>query len=150
MGSVIKVVVQLTAYHQGYWVLKICPDPSRNDQECFDQYVLELEDGGTQFYPNKGSATYELSYRLPGGLTCDHCVLQWRYTAGNNWGVCSDGKGALGCGNQENFGACSDIRIEGSNSHYIPAVNAADDIPSPLLHYLSNGYFNVQQGKEDN
>ncbi|KAJ0174460.1 hypothetical protein K1T71_009568 [Dendrolimus kikuchii] len=145
MGSVINVVVQLTAYHQGYWMLKICPDANRNDQECFEQYVLELEDGGTQYYP-KRSATYELAYRLPAGLTCDHCVLQWRYIAGNNWGDCRNGTQGLGCGNQEYFGACSDISIEGSNAQYIPVDNAANEIPSPLLHYLSNGYFNVQQG----
>lgn len=38
-------------------------------------------------------------------------MLQWRYVAGNNWGVCENGTGAVGCGPQEEFRACSDISI---------------------------------------
>lgn len=45
------------------------------------------------------------------GLECANCVLQWRYIAGNNWGTCPDGTGAVGCGAQEEFRACADINI---------------------------------------
>lgn len=45
------------------------------------------------------------------GLECPNCVLQWRYIAGNNWGMCPDGTGAVGCGAQEEFRACADINI---------------------------------------
>lgn len=38
-------------------------------------------------------------------------MLQWRYIAGNNWGMCEDGTGAVGCGAQEEFRACADINI---------------------------------------
>lgn len=38
-------------------------------------------------------------------------MLQWRYIAGNNWGMCEDGTGAVGCGPQEEFRACADISI---------------------------------------
>lgn len=38
-------------------------------------------------------------------------MLQWRYIAGNNWGMCADGTGAVGCGAQEEFRACADINI---------------------------------------
>ena len=27
-------------------------------------------------------------------------MLQWRYVAGNNWGTCENGTGAIGCGKQ--------------------------------------------------
>lgn len=110
-GASIPVTVDLTRSHLGYWELRLCDDPQNNDQECFDQHVLELEDGGTKYYPIEGSKKYELTYRLPPGLVCDHCVLQWKYTAGNNWGVCEDGQQMVGCGNQEQFRACSDISI---------------------------------------
>lgn len=30
---------------------------------------------------------------------------------GNNWGQCSDGTGKVGCGPQETFRGCSDVRI---------------------------------------
>lgn len=38
-------------------------------------------------------------------------MLQWRYVAGNNWGICDDGSGAVGCGPQEEFRSCSDITL---------------------------------------
>lgn len=31
--------------------------------------------------------------------------------AGNNWGICADGTGALGCGPQEEFRACADVTV---------------------------------------
>ncbi|CAH2093234.1 unnamed protein product [Euphydryas editha] len=109
-GEVFEATVEITAFHLGYWYFKICPDVTSNDQACFDQYPLELEKGGTKYYPSS-SGEYKVNYRLPKDLVCDHCVLQWRYVAGNNWGVCEDGTSAMGCGNQETFGACSDIKI---------------------------------------
>lgn len=36
------------------------------------------------------------------GLECGNCVLQWRYIAGNNWGMCDNGTGKLNC-NQISF-----------------------------------------------
>lgn len=38
-------------------------------------------------------------------------MLQWIYIAGNNWGICAHGEGAVGCGEQEEFRACSDVAI---------------------------------------
>lgn len=51
------------------------------------------------------------------GLNCNHCVLQWRYIAGNNWGICPGGNGAVGCGPQEEFRACSDIAINDNDNN---------------------------------
>ena len=33
-------------------------------------------------------------------ISCEQCILQWTYTAGNNWGVSANGTGDLGCGPQ--------------------------------------------------
>lgn len=151
-GSVFTATVDLTASHRGYWEFKLCPEPDRNEQECFDQYILELEDGGTTFRPDRGSSKYEVSYRLPSGLVCDHCVLQWRYTAGNNWGDCNNGTHGLGCGNQEQFYACSDISIGVSKNFEAEdsPPEGYERIPYPLFYYLRHGYFDAQQGKRDN
>ncbi|KAL0822054.1 hypothetical protein ABMA28_005423 [Loxostege sticticalis] len=148
-GALLTTTVELTASHQGYWTFKLCPDPENNDQECFDRHVLELEDGGTVYYPKRGSVKYEVTYRLPPGVVCEHCVLQWRYTAGNNWGDCKNGTQALGCGNQEQFGACSDISIGLSKDQLENKKPEEYDIPYPLLYYLKHGYFDSQQGKEE-
>jgi hypothetical protein len=53
---------------------------------------------------------------------CQHCVLQWKYIAGNNWGVCPDGNGAVGCGPQEEFRACSDVAIGKGAQSAIPTI----------------------------
>ena len=65
-----------------------------------------------------------LKVALPEGMTCTGCILQYTYTAGNNWGKgpqsaevqsedCLDqtSEGKLGCGNQETFRGCADICI---------------------------------------
>merc|ERR1711909_132001 len=48
---------------------------------------------------------------LPADMTCSQCILQWTYTAGNDWGTCANGTEAVGCGPQEQFRACADIKI---------------------------------------
>lgn len=35
---------------------------------------------------------------------------------GNSWGICENGTGAIGCGAQENFRGCSDIRVLGAGN----------------------------------
>lgn len=64
-----------------------------------------------RFYPGIENKVYEIKYTLPAGLTCSQCVLQWKYMAGNNWGMCPNGTGAVGCGPQEEFRSCADIAI---------------------------------------
>ncbi|XP_047992291.1 uncharacterized protein LOC125231006 [Leguminivora glycinivorella] len=109
-GSPFQTTTRLTAYHKGFWEFRLCTNHRNNTQECFNQHILELKSGGPRYYPKKGSTTYYVKYKLP-ALTCDHCVLQWRYVAGNSWGRCPDGRGRLGCGPQEEFRGCSDIAI---------------------------------------
>ncbi|XP_032305719.1 uncharacterized protein LOC26514305 [Drosophila ananassae] len=118
-GSKMMIRIELTASHMGFFEFRICPTPSAK-QECFDQNVLRIlggspfqpnpEDMNFRFYPRNGSRIYEIKAQLP-EYTCDQCVLQWRYVAGNNWGMCSDGNGAIGCGPQEEFRSCSDIAL---------------------------------------
>lgn len=111
-GQLISTNVKLSAWHYGFWELRICPRPYKQEQSCFDNgYLLELKDGGTRYYPKRGSGSYNNTYRLPAELSCKHCVLQWMYTTGNNRGICDDGTEALECGKQEHFVSCSDISI---------------------------------------
>jgi len=63
-------------------------------------------------------------------VSCEQCILQWTYTAGNNWGVCANGTGDLGCGPQETFRACSDIRIKSLSNKFkagFTDTNSFDD-----------------------
>lgn len=107
----ITIKVELTANHNGYFQFRVCDDP-KPTQECLDKNVLQIDGrDGTKFYPKDGNKVYEMKYRLPEEFECAHCVLQWRYIAGNNWGTCENGTGAVGCGPQEEFRACADIAI---------------------------------------
>ncbi|XP_035444151.2 uncharacterized protein LOC118271975 [Spodoptera frugiperda] len=117
-GDVITTKVDLSASHMGYWEFRLCENPEDNTQQCYDKHLLELVEGGTRYYPKK-SGIYAVKYHLPADVVCEHCVLQWKYTAGNNWGVCEDGTGALGCGNQETFYSCSDISISSDDDNYL-------------------------------
>ncbi|CAH0725499.1 unnamed protein product, partial [Brenthis ino] len=112
--QILPITVEITAFHQGYWTFKICPNPKSTSQSCFDKYPLELVNGDMKFYPPT-QGKHIVKYRLPKGLYCEHCVLQWRYIAGNSWGDCDNGTSQLGCGSQETFGACSDISISAPN-----------------------------------
>lgn len=46
------------------------------------------------------------------------------FSLGNNWGMCKNGTGAVGCGPQEEFRACADIQITDGKGE-------SDDTPFP-------------------
>lgn len=112
-GQVLNITVDITANHLGHFEIRICPDPEiEATQECLDKHRLSLADGsGEDFNISSEVGLYTMFVQLPPGLTCEHCVLQWRYVAGNNWGKCSDGTYGLGCGPQEEFRACADVSV---------------------------------------
>ena len=104
-NQIVNIEVELTAYHQGFFEFRVCPLNSRSlpaSQTCLDRHVLKQEGGGEKFYPPspKQQGHYWLNYRLPKGVTCELCVLQWRYFAGNSWGRCDNGTESIGCGAQ--------------------------------------------------
>lgn len=132
-GSVIPVVLDITANHQGYFEFKLCPnndiffDPT---QKCFDRHILKTGKKKGLKYPifDYSTGIRMLYLHLPKNLNCEQCILQWTYTAGNNWGLCEDGTGAVGCGPQETFRACADIRILKDRSFsLISSESAADE-----------------------
>ena len=73
-------------------------------------------DGSTRYMVLDGDYStvqdIRLKLRLPTGVTCAACVLQWKYNAGNSWGVDPVTKqGCIGCGPQEQFYGCADVAI---------------------------------------
>jgi len=124
-GQIVEIGVDLTAHHNGYFEFAVCPDYKTTTQECLDENILrivkpqrDVQNEGTRYFPREGNKVYKMVYEMP-DIECKHCVLQWRYVAGNNWGICPNGTGAVGCGPQEEFRACADIVI----SHkYIPQI----------------------------
>ena len=74
---------------------------------------LKVFPSGDEKYvlPDQESRIYDLKLQLPVDVTCEQCIVQWTYVTGNSWGVGEDGIGCVGCGAQENFRACADIKI---------------------------------------
>ena len=88
------MTIEITANHLGYFEFRLCPKQSAEElvtQECLDRYPLELiempgqGDGtvdGTKFRIGGSTGKFFPTIKLPAGVTCDNCVLQWYYTTG--------------------------------------------------------------------
>ncbi|KAK0058915.1 solute carrier family 25 (mitochondrial carrier protein) member 16 [Biomphalaria pfeifferi] len=121
VGQVIDVSVELTANHKGYFEFRLCPTDNpfeRVTHSCLAKYPLKvLPERDVKYYVQGGEGYYgasqkiHLKVQLPRNVKCRACLLQWKYNAGNSWGVDPDGTGCIGCGNQEQFYGCSDIAI---------------------------------------
>lgn len=129
-GSIIKTMVEITTAHLGYFTFKLCPVTSINKevtQECLDKHLLKIPrplysikrgfSDRFDFGP-KRSGNYSVPVKLPNNLKCERCVIQWTYTTGNTWGRCSNGTFEEGCGPQETFLGCADIRINPKGAFY--------------------------------
>ncbi|CAF4997600.1 unnamed protein product, partial [Rotaria socialis] len=85
-------------------------------QECLDRYLLTIANTDSTRYRDvvkHGSDTITVRVQLPLDVSCHHCVFQWKYTTGNNWGRDSaTNKSGPGLGREnETFMGCSDITI---------------------------------------
>lgn len=112
-GQRTAVIAKITANHRGYFYFKICNlDNEKESEACFDRWtVLTSNQSAIYYLPSTNAQDFNVELDLPKSLYCNHCVLQWVYVAGNNWGFCPNGSGSLGCGPQEHFMTCSDITI---------------------------------------
>ncbi|CAG9762911.1 unnamed protein product [Ceutorhynchus assimilis] len=111
-GNIIKIDIRITANHLGKISYQLCKlsNPNLPEQEnCFKN--LQLADGS--YYQNIGPLDFNVTsfVQLPSKFICERCVLRWNYSAGNNWGKCANGTSAVGCGPQETFRSCADVRI---------------------------------------
>ncbi|KAL5274196.1 hypothetical protein ACFFRR_000767 [Megaselia abdita] len=115
-GSKIQIEVRITANHKGYFKFHLCDlteNRNKESERCFKKYPLKVfnsEDEYRYYLPSTNIGMFEPIVELP-DVICDHCVLRWTYTAGNNWGICPNGTAAIGCGPQEHFVGCADIAL---------------------------------------
>jgi len=137
-GQIIDVEVELTANHRGYFEMRLCPLTNLltiETQECFNGYPLMVEGLSSPRYtiPESTGKQAILNYhvKLPDGITCTHCVIQWIYYAANTWGVCENGTGSVGCGQQETFRNCADVAIITNTGGFGP-LGVVPSAPSSL------------------
>ena len=115
-GQEIDVAVDLTSNHQGWFEFRIAEAkslPVTGDMKGrLNGELMELVSGGKRFQIPRGSGdeVFKIKLKLPSDLVCEQCVIQWWYSAGNNWDCDSTGCG-VGKGKQEHFVNCADVRI---------------------------------------
>ncbi|XP_012938843.1 proline-rich extensin-like protein EPR1 [Aplysia californica] len=128
----VTMKVMITANHLGWFEFRLCPHNSPSTpvtQDCLDRHLLQLADGsGTRFDLGTKISAVPVEVKLPAGVTCSQCVLQWKWHVGNSYGQDGQGNGCKGCGPQEEFYGCSDISITtgggGVNPTSGPITNA--------------------------
>merc|ERR1712141_176516 len=115
--SVIPIDVDITANHLGWIEFKLCPwnNPTVPiTQECLDKYPLQIVDSKpkskqtdkTKNHIGSNTGNIRTWVQLPAGVTCEQCVIQWRYHTGNAYNCDKPGSCCLGCGPQEEFYSC--------------------------------------------
>ena len=100
-GQTIDTTIHVGALHKGgVHTFKICRASLGQDptQECLDANALKFSTGNKVEDLKDGTKNnYEYKIKLPEGLTCDHCVLQWQWiTAGSPGQI---------------YHSCADVRI---------------------------------------
>ena len=131
-GQTIKVAIKITSNHQGFFrfsVGKLVKRPITQEQLT---YVLLQPDGSNTWQlHSSGNGLFHIKLVLPKGMTCDHCVLQWWWTVGNNWGCDDDGNCGVGLGKkQETFVNCADIKIAPADGPGPTTAGPNTDAPS--------------------
>lgn len=118
-GDVIDLTADLSANHLGYFEYRVCPVEDPNvpvTQDCLDKhpvYITETRDGRYHVKASENGVIF-MKGRLPANMSCDHCVLQWRYNTGNRWNCDINDNCGHGMGPQEEFYGCADISIRES------------------------------------
>lgn len=113
LGSTVNITVKVTGNHKGFFYFQLCNlDEGDESDACFERHQIKLADGSDTFeLTTYRTGYYYIPISLPSNVACKHCVLQWTYVTANAYGVCPSGKSKMGCGPQEHFRTCSDIRI---------------------------------------
>lgn len=92
-GGIIKAQVDISANHGGFFELSVC-DSMEITQECFDRNKLRtVEKDSEQWHimtrtiddpsPQRPES-YFMDWKLPEGLSCEHCVVQWSWWTAHN------------------------------------------------------------------
>ncbi|ROT74822.1 hypothetical protein C7M84_006684 [Penaeus vannamei] len=153
---VINIEADLTTNHKGYMEVRLCPnnDPRKIiTEDCLNQYVLPLEDTHeTRFVipqDSKKSEIFKWRVKLPEGVTCSHCVLRWKYFAGNTWGVNQEGLEGVGQGPQETFINCADVVINTQTGGFAGYPQESNQIDNPWALYFRDSFPGVPQEPKD-
>ena len=130
-GQTIDVTIDITSNHQGFFRFRVGKLQKRPITEQQLEYVLLQPDGSNTWQLHSSqTGKYTIKLVLPKGLTCDHCVMRWWWTVGNNWGCDEKGNCGVGKGKkQETFVNCADIKIVSAGG---PGATEAPNTNMPM------------------
>lgn len=112
-GQTIDIEIVITAHHKGEFYFFLCDLPEGSSsstqvtQKCLNKHRLRGSNGSKAYQlppPTGYPSHYIMQYKLPAGVTCSRCVLQWYWRTGNSPGAFP-----------EEFWNCADIKIKSSN-----------------------------------
>jgi hypothetical protein len=99
-GQSIDITVKVTNHHMGWWQFYLCDKGDELSQTCLNKQMLLRDTNDPSIspvdhsFPGRyymiptcyGAAAYlqTVRYKLPAGLTCPHCVLQWYWVTANS------------------------------------------------------------------
>lgn len=79
-----NVTVDVLSNIGGYFEFHLCPNDNVTSpitQECLDKYPLTIEGYGSRYVPDT-AVKHSLFLKIPDGVTCSQCVLQWKWIGG--------------------------------------------------------------------
>lgn len=117
-GSTAEVTVDVANADGGYFEFRLCANNNLTQavsDDCINKGILQLDDKTTRYTAVREGLNTVL-VKLPTGLECDQCVLQWKFNIGDHYGCEKDLTGAETCGfgkgkTQTEYFACADIAI---------------------------------------
>ncbi|XP_072045959.1 uncharacterized protein [Amphiura filiformis] len=114
-GQVVELVPELTTNHLGWIEFRLCARDTRDTlltHECLDKHLLQNVKGETRFNIGHQKGYIKFQIQLPAGVKGNACTIQWKYSTGNEWGICPNGTGMNGCSDTpEQFYGCADVEI---------------------------------------
>ena len=84
-GSTVDVVIDDVVASGGYFEFRLCDNKQlavHDPHKCFQNGLLTVKDSSTRLFNIKNGEN-KLKLILPTNVTCDQCVLQWKYRTGN-------------------------------------------------------------------
>jgi len=128
-GATIDVEIEMQANHAGWFWFKLCAvsGTAEATQSCLDQHTLEIVSAPSAMGTDKtvwkipdgqiSGNPWKFKVKLPAGLKCDRCVLQWDWLCANRPNgqlptMCANNVvNPSNCAMQETFRGCADITI---------------------------------------
>lgn len=132
-GSTIDVVIDDVVTNGGYFEFRLCENKlflTQDSQECFQNGLLTIKSSSENKYFDIKNGENKLQLILPDNVTCDQCVLQWKYRTAEHYG-CNKQNGiekcCFGCGEIQNeYYACADIAIVNGDTNIYALENGFD------------------------